>query len=196
LKEAEKIQQMFEEEVAEDVPLTYYTCKDCDEQFVESYLQKSFDFNCCDKCKDLSGAHELITKTNAREEYLLKDCDFDYREPALKFIARANPHKQSWAEMKLYLRLQVEARALEVHGSLEAIKNKKELREEKREVGKIKKYNKELNELRKSVRSSLYDKRIKTSSHEHIFGPSTYNEETDEYYHECKCGYSETYEEL
>lgn len=137
----------------------------------------------------------LITKTAARDEFLLKDCDFDKREPPLRFISRKNPHKSTWAEMKLYLRSQVEARALEVYGSLDEIQNLKELREEKKELAKSKKYNKQLSELRKAVRSTLYDKT--TKKHEHEFGESTFNPETEEYFHQClKCDFSETYEEL
>lgn len=193
---AAKIQKVIEEEQSEEVPLNYFKCIECHEEFADSYLQKNFDYSCCDKCKDLDEKHELITKTNAREDYLLKECDFDRREPVLKFIARKNPHKTSWAEMKLYLKLQVEARAIEVHGSLDEIKKQKELREEKREIGKIKKYNKQLVELRKNVRATLYDNRTK-AAHVHEFGPSDYNEETDEYTHVCTtCGFSETYEEL
>lgn len=192
---AAKIQKLNEEQ-GEEVPLTYFQCVECEEEFVESYLQKYFELSCCDKCKNLDETHELITKTAAREEYLLKDCDFDRREPPLKFISRKNPHKSTWAEMKLYLKLQVEARAIEIYGSLEEIQKQKEEREEKRQVSKIKKYNKQLTELRKNVRSTLYDNRTK-ASHTHEFGPSTYNEETDEYTHVCvTCNFSETYEEL
>lgn len=192
---AAKIQKMDEEQ-AEEVPLTYFQCIECQEEFIDSYLQKNFDYSCCDKCKNLDETHELITKTNAREDYLLKDCDFDRREPPLKFVARKNPHKSTWAEMKLYLKLQVEARAIEVHGSLDEIEKKKEEREDKREIGKIKKYNKQLVELRKNVRATLFDNRTK-ASHTHEFGESTYNEDTDEYTHLCTtCGFSETYEEM
>lgn len=98
--------------------------------------------------------------------------------------------------MKLYLRSQVEARALEVFGSLQAIEEQKEKREEMKELAKAKKYNKKLSELRKAVRSTLYDKT--TKSHEHEFGPSKcIDPENDEYWHKClTCDYEETYEEM
>lgn len=97
--------------------------------------------------------------------------------------------------MKLYLKSQVEQRALEVHGTFEKIEEERNLREDKRELAKVKKYNKNLNELRKTVRSTLYDKRHE--KHVHEFGESTYNEETDEYFHSClNCEYSETYEQM
>lgn len=50
--------------------------------------------------------YSLITRTDARQEYLLKDCDLDLREPILRFILRKNPLNPRWGDMKLYLRLQ------------------------------------------------------------------------------------------
>lgn len=190
---AAKIAKVAEEETTE-VPLSYEECIECKEEFCDSYLFKNFGFSCCDKCKNEENSM-LITKTTARDEFLLKDCDFDRREPPLRFISRKNPHKSTWAEMKLYLRSQVEARALEVYGSLEKIEEEKEQREEKKELAKAKKFNKKLGELRKAVRSTLYDRT--TKKHEHEFGESTYNPETEEYFHKClTCDYSEIYEEL
>ncbi|CAG9801701.1 unnamed protein product [Chironomus riparius] len=191
---AAKIQKLAEEDAME-VPVSYLTCNECSEEFADSYLYKNFDFSCCDKCKDLDEKHELITKTDAKNEFLLKDCDFDKREPPLKFISRKNPHKSTWAEMKLYLKSQVKARAMEVYESEKKIEDERKIREEKREISKVKKYNKQLSTLRKNVRATLYDKTYKP--HEHEYGKSTYNEETDEYSHACKtCGFVETYEEL
>lgn len=50
--------------------------------------------------------YSLITRTDARQEYLLKDCDLDLREPILRYILRKNPLNPNWGDMKLYLRLQ------------------------------------------------------------------------------------------
>jgi len=74
----------------------------------------------------------------------LKDCDFDRREPVLKYIVRKNPHNANWGEMKLYLHLQIEQRALEVWGSEENLLKQKEARDIKREGAKIKKFNKKV----------------------------------------------------
>ena len=41
------------------------------------------------------------------QQFLLKDCDFDRREPPLKCIVKKNPHHSNWGEMKLYLKNQV-----------------------------------------------------------------------------------------
>lgn len=96
------------------LPITYETCLECNNQFTESYLMKNFDYCVCDRCRDTDDKHSLITRTEAKNEYLMKDCDFDKREPPLKCIIRKNPHNVRWGEMKLYLHLQVEKRALEI----------------------------------------------------------------------------------
>lgn len=57
--------------------------------------------------RDTEDKHKLITRTEAKEEYLLKDCDLDKREPVLRFIVKKNPHNSRWGDMKLYLKPQV-----------------------------------------------------------------------------------------
>jgi DNA-repair protein complementing XP-A cells len=198
-KEQEKLEEKLKEVIEEEgieVPISYLTCLDCSEEFIESYLHTNFNYSVCDKCKNTEDKHVLITRTEAKNEFLLKDCDFDKREPPLKFISRKNPHNNRYAEMKLYLLLQVEQRAVEVWGSREEIEAQKETREEKREITKIKKYNKNLKQLKMNVRSSLYDKRT-YKPHEHEFEEETYNEDDDNYTHTCStCGFQETYEKL
>lgn len=177
------------------MPLEQKECDECKENFVESYLWKTFDFRVCDSCRDSEDKHSLITRTEAKNEYLLKDCDLDKREPTLKFICKKNPHNERWGEMKLYLHYQIEQRALEVWGTEEALLQAKEDRVEKREKSKHKKYSKQMKALRMQVRSSLYD-RTMGAAHVHIFGEDQYNQADDTYLHECECGYSETFEKL
>lgn len=184
------------EEEGLPLPVTYEFCLECDLPFTESYLMKNFDYSVCDKCRDTDGKHSLITRTDAKNEYLLKDCDFDRREPPLKYILRKNPHNPRWGEMKLYLLLSVEKRALEVWGSEARIVEERELRDEKREKTKHKKYSKQMKALRMEVRSSLYDRTSKFG-HTHEYGEETYHEEEDNYTHACKtCGFLETYEKM
>ncbi|XP_046433683.1 DNA repair protein complementing XP-A cells homolog isoform X2 [Neodiprion fabricii] len=170
-------------------------CNECLGEFKDSYLFQTFDLLVCDKCRDNEDKHSLITRTEAKQEYLLKDCDLDKREPPLKYIAKKNPHNVRWGEMKMYLHLQVEKRALEVWGSEEALLEEREKRDVKRQEGKIKKFNKKVKQLRMNVRSSMYDKT--KASHTHEFGEDTYNEEDDNYSHTCEtCGYEEIYEKM
>ncbi|XP_049291538.1 DNA repair protein complementing XP-A cells homolog [Anopheles funestus] len=178
------------------VPIEYDECLECGDRFADSYLFNTFNYSVCDACREPDGQHSLITRTEAKQQYLLKDCDLDRREPALKYISRKNPHNVRWGEMKLYLHLQIEQRALEIWGSEEKLMREKEEREEKREILKVKKYNKRLKELRMDVRSSLYDKTVQV--HVHSFGDSeVYNEVEDNYTRSCEfCGYSETFEKM
>ncbi|KAH8295587.1 hypothetical protein KR018_006709 [Drosophila ironensis] len=178
------------------IPVQYEECLECGDQFVDSYLFNNFGHAACDKCRENDGKHSLITRTEAKAEYLLKDCDFDKREPPLRYISRKNPHNVRWGEMKLYLHLQVQKRAMEVWGGEEELVRQHEAREDKREVGKARKYNKQMKQLRMEVRSSVYTKKTH-AVHEHEFGPDTYNEEEDTYTHVClTCPYSETYEKM
>ena len=159
---------------------------------------RNFNLEVCDKCKETEkdGKHELITKTDAKNEFLLKDTDFVRPEPALKFIARKNPHKESWGEMKLYLRVQVEKRALEVWGSEEALEAEHEKREDRRDQLKVKKFNKKLKALKMQVRGSLY-KKVDISVHEHEYGEEVYDEDEDQYSRTCKtCDHVHSYEKM
>ncbi|XP_044732726.1 DNA repair protein complementing XP-A cells homolog isoform X2 [Chrysoperla carnea] len=172
-------------------------CLECNKKFATSYLMEKFDYTVCDDCYDKDDKHALITKTDAKKEYLLKDCDIDKRDPPLKYIERKNPHNQRWGTMKLYLQIQIEKRALEVWGSEETLREELDKRDEKRVLIKTKKYQKEMKELRKTVRSSLFDNRTNQATHVHKFGPESYNEEDDIYSHTClTCNFVETFEKM
>ncbi|XP_054723451.1 DNA repair protein complementing XP-A cells homolog isoform X2 [Uloborus diversus] len=169
-------------------------CLECNEEFSDSFLQKHFDLHVCDSCRDNEDAHCLISKTDAKKEYLLKDCDFDKREPPLKFILKKNPHNVH-GNMKLYLRLQVEKRALEVFGTEDKIEEMKEQREEATLKRKKKAYDKKVKALRMEVRSSLYRKN--DTSHNHTYGPEEYDEEEDVYIKTCSsCGHTVEFEKM
>ena len=97
--------------------------------------------------------------------------------------------------MKLFLRLQVEERALEIWGDEEALEKEHEKREQKRDQAKVKKFNKKLKALRMQVRGSLYKKDI--SNHEHEYGEEVYDEDKDEYSRTCKtCDHVHSYEKM
>ncbi|KAJ8247418.1 hypothetical protein GJAV_G00246160 [Gymnothorax javanicus] len=171
-EEEEEEKQTVKKVVQQPAPVMeadYLICDDCNKPFMDSYLSNSFDLSVCDKCRDNEEKHKLISRTEAKKEYLLKDCDLDKREPTLRFILRKNPHNPRWGDMKLYLKLQVEKRSMEVWGSQEALEEAKDSREENREIQKQKRFNKKVKELRRAVRSSLWRK--DTSAHEHTYGP-------------------------
>ena len=102
--------------------------------------------------------------------------------------------------MRLYLRLQVEKRALEVWETPEALEAEIAKKEGKRDMVKAKKLGKRIKALRMQMRGSLFAKDYKTVigvGHEHEFEPEIYNEESDEYSKKCKtCGHVNTYEKM
>ncbi|XP_072563682.1 DNA repair protein complementing XP-A cells homolog [Paramormyrops kingsleyae] len=174
----------------------YLVCEDCDKPFMDSYLSNSFDLHVCDKCRDNEIKHKLISRTEAKQTYLLKDCDLDLREPPLKFVLFKNPHNPRWGDMKLYLKLQVVKCSLEVWGSEEALEEAREAREENREIQKQRRFNKKVKELRRAVRSSMWKKDV--SVHQHEYGPEeVLDEEEDTYKKVClTCGHQLTYEKM
>ncbi|XP_005998487.1 DNA repair protein complementing XP-A cells [Latimeria chalumnae] len=172
----------------------YLVCEDCNKVFMDSYLSNHFDLAVCDSCRDCEVKHKLITRTEAKQEFLLKDCDLDKREPPLQFIVKKNPHNSCWGDMKLYLKLQVIKRSLEVWGTEEALQEAKETRQENKEKMKQKKFDKKVKELRRAVRSSLWQKGANV--HQHEYGPEEHIEE-DMYKKSCIiCGQELTYEKM
>ncbi|XP_077612259.1 DNA repair protein complementing XP-A cells isoform X2 [Crocuta crocuta] len=197
LEEEEEEQRTIGKVVHQPGPVMefdYAICEECGKEFMDSYLMNHFDLATCDNCRDADDKHKLITKTEAKQEYLLKDCDLEKREPALKFIVKKNPHHSQWGDMKLYLKLQIVKRSLEVWGSQEALEEAKEVRQENREKLRQKRFNKKVKELRRAVRSSVWKR--ETAAHQHEYGPEESLEE-DVYRKTCTvCGHELTYEKM
>ncbi|CAL8111771.1 unnamed protein product [Orchesella dallaii] len=196
LVEQEEAERVIVPHEAPFMPTDVPHCMECENEFQDSFLFKNYDFPVCDSCKDIDEKHKLITRTDAKNEYLLKDVDLDKREPILRFMTKPNPHNSSWGDMKLYLRLQIEERAIVVWGSLDKIDEQQEVREENRVKTKIKKYNKKMKVLRMSARSSLYTKDF--TPHEHVWGSEVcVDEDEDQFKHTCtECGQEEVFEKM
>ncbi|KAJ8000969.1 hypothetical protein DPEC_G00185910 [Dallia pectoralis] len=101
-----------------------YVCRACGKAFTgQSNLEAHQRVHTGEKpFRDNEVKPKLKSRTKAKQNYLLKDCDLDQREAVMKFVLRKNPHNPRWGDMKLYLRLQVEKRSLELWGSKEAAK--------------------------------------------------------------------------
>lgn len=189
-----------------DVPVLPDTreneCVDCEDGFSNSFLFSNFGEKICDNCKEMKGRHSLITRTEAKNEYLLSDVDLDKREPPLKCVLKKNPREYAHSYMKLYMRMQVEERAIEVWGSEEALEEERERREGKREGRKRKQFEKQMKDLRMQARSSYYQKRLASAAHEHEFGEEEPFENEDdpdgEYFRSIctTCGLEKKYEKM
>lgn len=145
--------------------------------------------------RDPKDKHTLITRTDAKTNYILKDCDLDRREPPLRYISKRNPNQKFSNDMKLYLQVQVEQRALDVWGSEERLMEEIESRREKKIARKEKEFKKNITKLRMEMQSNLYKRKIKT--HEHEFGDERYDEGREEYFKECEsCDHVVYYEKM
>ncbi|KPJ00373.1 DNA repair protein complementing XP-A cells-like [Papilio xuthus] len=97
--------------------------------------------------------------------------------------------------MRLYLRAQVEERALLVWGSEERLLQERAAREQRRERAQTAAARRRLTALRMAVRSSLYDGTH--AQHDHRYGEESYDAETDQYTRACAdCGHTQTYEKM
>ncbi|XP_013188519.2 DNA repair protein complementing XP-A cells homolog [Amyelois transitella] len=183
---------------ARPAPLVYVAeqpqCLDCERRFPQSWLFDTFDYRVCDDCRDDDGAHSLIARTEAKSEFLLKDCDLDSRPPPLRCLRRRNPHAPR-GDMRLYLRAQVEERALDVWGSEERLRRERDERAAARERARERGTARRLRALRMDVRGSLYSRTH--AAHEHAYGEEAHDEDADTYSRTCStCGHVQTYEKL
>lgn len=96
--------------------------------------------------------------------------------------------------MRLYLRAQVEERALAVWGDEARLEEELARREVARERTRSRRESRRLRALRMDVRSSLF--RAPRAAHEHTFAPETYDACADLYSRACACGHTETYEKM
>lgn len=62
-----------------------------------------------------------MSKSKVKEEYLLTDKDLK----KLESVSVRNPRRPGWNHMQLYVTLQVEAKSVEKHGSIEAMEKLK-----------------------------------------------------------------------
>ncbi|CEF65396.1 DNA repair protein complementing XP-A cells [Strongyloides ratti] len=60
-------------------------CSRCMKNLIQSYLWASYGVPVCDDCRlEYEGDYKFITKTDAKQIYLLKDADLELRKPALR----------------------------------------------------------------------------------------------------------------
>ena len=89
-------------------------CIECGDAGCLIQFQETFGIHVCKACAATQEKYKLLTKTTAKEEYLVTDGDLQ----SLGFISRKNPRKDAWGPMHLYLRAQVEEIAIVRHGNL------------------------------------------------------------------------------
>ena len=191
-----EVQSKFKES-RDSSSLSTNICIDCSAKFASSYLLKSFSIGVCDNCREIDKKYKLITATEVRQMYLLTDKHFvDESTGKLKFIEKRNPRNTIWSRMKLFLEFQVREKAYAVWGGEEGMEKEAKRRREQSHKLKRKKYEKEMKELRASIK--VASSSFRHVSHEHSYGvEELVNAETEEYRKTCSsCGFVLTYEKL
>ena len=132
-------------------------CRECGGLEVDWKWKDVFGCLVCNGCKDkFPEKYSLLTKTEAREDYLLTDPELKDEE-LLPHLERPNPHKSTWNNMMLYLRYQVEDYAFSTKwGSAEALDEEFAKRETEKKRRKEDKFKSKLNELKKKTRVEAY----------------------------------------
>jgi DNA-repair protein complementing XP-A cells len=118
-------------------------CSICESVHIDPELSENFGVSVCYDCKDSNPLFGIITKTQARNEYMLTDEELA-DSSLMPSISRKNPHNPRWADMKLYLRLQVREFAINKYGSEDAIKEALASKNETRTDRKSKQFLKKL----------------------------------------------------
>ncbi|GAA5891886.1 hypothetical protein JCM5296_003261 [Sporobolomyces johnsonii] len=145
-------------------------CDHCGTTDLDEQLRNVFGVHVCTKCKkDHPDKYSLLTKTEAKEDYLLTDPELRDTE-LMPHLLRPNPHRPTYSNMMLFLRCQVEAYAFSPAkwGSEAALDAEFERREAEKKDKKSKKFAKKLGELRKRTKTNVWHKRVE-AEHRHVF---------------------------
>ncbi|KAK4703417.1 hypothetical protein P7C70_g2796, partial [Phenoliferia sp. Uapishka_3] len=145
-------------------------CNHCNSLDLDNAIRDNFGVLVCSKCKEkYPDKYSLLTKTECKEDYLLTDPELKDAE-LLPHLLRPNPHRPTYSNMMLFLRLQVEAFAFsdKKWGSPEALDAEFARREGEKKEKKAKKFEKKLHELRKKTRTNVWHKRVE-GEHKHEF---------------------------
>ena len=179
-------------------------CRECQSLDIDFKWLDVFKCAVCNSCKDkFPEKYSLLTKTDAREDYMLTDPELK-DEDLLPHLEKPNPHKATWNNMMLYLRYQVEEYALGTKwGSGEALDQAFEKRETEKKKRKQDKFKSKLQELKKRTRVEAYrrsreagggggnfgDEITKGGKHVHVWGRPVEDEETGIGVKKCvECG--------
>ncbi|KAB8301241.1 hypothetical protein EYC80_003128 [Monilinia laxa] len=166
-------------------------CRECNSLEIDFVWEEVFKCRVCNGCKEkFPEKYSLLTKTEAKEDYLITDPELKDGE-LLPHLNKPNPHKSHWHDMMLFLRYQVEEYAFKTKwGSAEALDAEFEKRETEKKKRKEEKFKSKLKELKKKTRTEAYRRgiagdgrggkfgdAISNGKHEHEWGQTVENED-------------------
>ncbi|KAJ5165700.1 DNA binding domain [Penicillium coprophilum] len=152
-------------------------CRECGSLEIDWKWEEELKCCICHACKEkYPEKYSLLTKTEAKEDYLLTDRKYSVvtqekryvlmhlrtaelrDEELLPRLERPNPHKSTWNSMMLYLRYQIEEYAFSEKkwGSTEALDAEFERREGDKKRRREAKFKTKLQELKKRTRVEAY----------------------------------------
>ncbi|KAJ5795344.1 DNA binding domain [Penicillium paradoxum] len=155
---------------------TQKTCRECGSLEIDWKWEEELKCCICHACKEkYPEKYSLLTKTEAKEDYLLTDREYlgliqdralliilrsaELRdEELLPRLERPNPHKSTWNSMMLYLRYQIEEYAFsdKKWGSTDALDAEFERRENDKKRRREAKFKTKLQDLKKRTRVEAY----------------------------------------
>ncbi|KAI9178900.1 DNA repair protein rad14 [Blastocladiella emersonii ATCC 22665] len=145
-------------------------CVECSSLDLDKRYVEHFDVNVCWACKEkLPEKYALLTKTEARQDYLLTEEELTV-VGNFKAWRKPNPRKNTYHDMYLYLRGEIEKYAIEKWGSLDAMDAEYARREDDKVKRKEAKFKKKLAQLRNATRTSLWAEQ--EEAHVHVFKPA------------------------
>lgn len=178
-------------------------CQECGSLEIDFKMAEAFGCNVCGACKEkFPDKYSLLTKTEAKEDYLLTDPELR-DEKLLPHMDRPNPHKSTWNNMMLYLRYQVEEYAFSEKkwGSAEKLDEEFERRQGEMKRRKEAKFKSKLADLKRRTRVDAYKRSkagmeggnfgdtLKGGKHEHEWGRPVENQDTGVTVKTCiECG--------
>ncbi|KAJ3067851.1 hypothetical protein HDU98_008954 [Podochytrium sp. JEL0797] len=177
------------------LPADQSICTECQSVDLCVDLYHHYKVTVCRKCRDeFKDKYALLTKTECREDYLLTDSELRDVEK-LPYWVKKNPHKDTYANMLLYLRMHVEQFAIQKWGSLTALDEEFARREAEKTQRKKKKFESKLTELRKKTLTSTW--RRPEKAHVHVFGDKVALADGCTFEQTCgECGLVESFEEF
>ncbi|MEN2496780.1 MAG: hypothetical protein MHMPM18_001258 [Marteilia pararefringens] len=160
------------EEDTKNHPPAGSSCIECLKPIKDSFLFDKFAELVCDNCysKLREDKYSFITKSDANSNYLLSDSKLVSRvDPSrsLKYIEKPNTKYSRFGSMKLYLKKQIEDRAIDEYGSLNKLNELKHQKVERIAVRKKKVISNASTRLQREV-NSLKTK-IPDRNHVHKF---------------------------
>jgi DNA repair protein len=169
-------------------------CSGCGREGTLSNMFDAFGVLCCWDCSKNDAQFALISKSKAKEQFLLTESDVNQ----LASLERPNPKHKSWGSMKLLLLKQVRAKAVEKHGDLDKIQDLKRQREIKsleRTVEREKKKRSKQVEEETRVESTVKKLKQTLELHQHVF--EEIQRDSDVMTRSCRdCGFTEIFQEF